>query len=332
MINQEILVEIFNENKGWEVLITSFGRNPIQYRPYIAINMQMQSSLVTGAVLTIGNPTPEIVKNIWGKKLRISIGYSELKEGLLGYTFDTSKIKPVFIGTIAGQAPYQVDSGKGTDQSLVIPLMIATLATGENTSFEENTSLDTALKTIFPDAKIKYTPLTLSTQLLQKPFIYNKGWTWTEIVNHFELNENILLTTNNMEAINVTTPTEVNRVMATSNAGSDSVAIIYNQPLNMAQSGIANTFIKTKYATISLQQAVDIELALVCTTLIGRIYAKIENIGSNINIFNVNEDNSIASSGVPSIYRVTAQHIVFSTFGDSSHTISLLREINETKK
>lgn len=354
-MNQEVRVRMLQDNK-WIGVLSSYNlqnknmkatgeasiasnRNILmRIRPYVAVQMHIQDNLVTNVILSVGNPSPKFAKNLVGRMFEITLGYSNIKNGLF-------KVKEfvVFIGLVV-QPPYYTDGGQGTDQILHIPLVMGALPIVDKNkdvfvTYEAGvTKLKDVLNQLFKQNKyssIKADPVFYSKDLenaymKSSASINLASWGFSQVQRHLEQTEGVKIFTNNTNTLyvadNKSLKDEMNNKQSVSgnNAG-----VIFNQYYKRSnrEDSVAyvSTYLKTKYAVIGLDNSLNLELAFVLPNLVGKRYCVLQNIGQNIQIY-----NSLGDADTNKPFYISKQDIVFSTFGDSSHKISLLASPTES--
>ena len=303
-------------------------------RPFISVKLVVQDTIITSALLSVGNPDRRFAQGLVGSYFRIKMGYTNIKNAKFVW-----QLFPVFVGAVI-QPPYYTDSGQGTDQVLTIPLMFAGLPkSNQYINYSEGDKLGNILKAIFKDNKfsqiknITYLPKELENKELvgSGTFDFNRD-NYQMVVNHFERVENIYLRTDNLDKIFVT---DVEQLQTYIQGGEgqksmkgegDNAGVVYNASKDdIASRGdkYVNTFLKTKYAVIGLDNSLSVELAFALPNVIGKRYAKIENV-NNGNIFIYDAYQSSRKNNTN--FYITRQEITFSTYGDSSHKLNLLAQ------
>lgn len=303
-------------------------------RPFISVKLVVQDTIITSALLSVGNPDHRFAQGLVGSYFRIKMGYTNIKNAKF-----VTNLFPVFVGAVI-QPPYYTDSGQGTDQVLTIPLMFAGLPkSNQYINYSEGDKLGSILNAIFKDNKfsqiknITYLPKDLENKELvgSGTFDFNRD-NYQIIVNHFERVENIYLRTDNLDKLFVT---EIDELRAYIQGGEkqqsmkgegDNAGVIYNASKNSISARgdkYVNTFLKTKYAVIGLDNSLSVELAFALPNVIGKRYAKIQN-PNNGNIYIYDAFQSSRKNN--KTYYITRQEITFSTYGDSSHKLNLLAQ------
>lgn len=368
-MNQEISVEIW-ENNDWKHAVSSYnnkkqtsnGNNTFEakqenilmrIRPYISAQVTIQDSLVTQLVLGVANPSPKFAKNLVGRLFRVSMGYSNIKDGKF-----LIKDFIIFTGLVI-QPPYFTDGGQGTDQILYIPLAMGALPIVEQNkdvtiNYQSGIAkLEDVLNAIFKSNKfssiknIVFYRDELKNHYMKSSGSINLGeWGFSQLQRHFQQTEDIWLSTDNNNTLFVSTLEDMqneNYAKQSSKIGNNA-GVIYNRSYtttdsfhrnkgnDMTNRGYVSTFLKTKFAVIGLDNSLNIDLAFVLPNVIGKRYCVIQNIGINIQIYSsINQEIGGEKNPKNKAFYIVRQDIVFSTFGDSSHKLSLLANPLEDK-
>ena len=267
----------------------------------------------------------------------------------------------IFTGFVI-QPPYFTEGGQGTDQILYIPLAMGALPiVDENKnitiSYQAGISkLEDVLNAIFKSNKyssiknIVFYRDELKNHYMKSSGSINLGeWGFSQLQMFFRQTEDIWLSTDNNNKLFVSTLEDMqneNYDKQNSEIGNNA-GIIYNASYTKTDSfhrdkgnkettarGYVSTFLKTKFAVIGLDNSLNIELAFVLPNVIGKRYCVIENIGTNIQIYSsINQEDTNNGEKKPKNkpFYIVRQDIVFSTFGDSSHKLSLLANPLEYK-
>lgn len=368
-MNQEISVEIW-ENNDWKHAVSSYnnkkqtsnGNNTFEakqenilmrIRPYISAQVTIQDSLVTQLVLGVANPSPKFAKNLVGRLFRVSMGYSNIKDGKF-----LIKDFIIFTGLVI-QPPYFTDGGQGTDQILYIPLAMGALPIVEQNkdvtiNYQSGIAkLEDVLNAIFKSNKfssiknIVFYRDELKNHYMKSSGSINLGeWGFSQLQRHFQQTEDIWLSTDNNNILFVSTLEDMqneNYAKQSSKIGNNA-GVIYNRSYtttdsfhrnkgnDMTNRGYVSTFLKTKFAVIGLDNSLNIDLAFVLPNVIGKRYCVIQNIGINIQIYSsINQEIGGEKNPKNKAFYIVRQEIFFSTFGDSSHKLSLLANPLEDK-
>ena len=343
-MTQEIVISALDKNNKFTPIISSYqlskdgklesGIQPnSRIRPYISIRLEVQNGTPTTCMLSIGNPPMDILGNVVGKVFKIYIGYAGLMNGKF-----QAKMSSVFVGAVF-QNPTREDSGQGTDQIMNIPLSLYNMANGNSTSFSTNQKVQDVIKGVFAgNTSVEYSPSSLATQPLKNPFTFNKGDSQEDVINFFRDAEGISIQIFPNKIV-VTNQAQIKKDTSNKNV---KAVIIHNQ--EVSKSGVngtpsfrlnadkstfsndyyprVNTFIKSKYAVIGIDNTLNIDLAFVIPQILQNMYVAIENVGTNINIFHANKN--VKTKDVNMVFCVISQLIVFSTWGDSTHQLRLL--------
>ena len=304
-MNQEIKLEIKN-NGTWENYISTYSENSlVKIKPYICVSLTLASNTPQTASIAIANPPIELLDlTTNGTQFRISMGYSAMNDGSMDYT----KIQPVFVGTISStRQPYFQEAGAGADQIFVINLVTyQTIKLSSQAQYEANVTLDSVLSGIFEDMTIEYNPDTLSTTKLKTPISLKPDTPIQTLQKHFEKIEGIKIDQKADKII----VSKVGTKESTANT-----TVIYNKALGDTTANIAPTMIKTKYA-YSVTNLYEIELACVVPQVMAYNYVSIENIGTNLSIYNASAQNYTT-------FYVQQQQVMFGSFGESMHKLLL---------
>lgn len=311
-MNQEIKLEIYNStDKKWENYISTYNEDVrLAVKPYIVFSLYMQQNTPTQAEIQIGNPPTNLMdltaSNNGSIQFRVSIGYSNNDGGAMDYT----KIAPVFIGGITNEKPpYFKEAGTGADQIFCIPL-ITTNSTPANTSpqqWDATTTIDNILTQIFTDETITYEPSSLKSQKTTRPYYIKGNMSIMTIIKNIQKNEGLLISNKGNGTIIVSKDGSID--------SSANTTLLYNKEMGDTSLGafIANTLLKTKYA-FSINGLVELELACVVPQLLAYNHISIENVGTNIILYNT-------QGKTYTTYTIRQQNIVFGSFGESMHKI-----------
>lgn len=295
-MNQDILVEIKNDTGRFVPLVQSYNdKIPSKIIPYILFSYSEQSGIPSQGLLSIANPDANMCNGIFGRQFRISIGYSSVTNSKV-----QRKLMPVFVGQCVQSPVFYNESA--TDQILTIPLAYVGVF-GDYVSMTTNNKIGEALAKLLPNAIIKYHPIALDKQFLKKPLALNGKINLSIIQKYFAENEGLLIKWVSNDNSYLVTKKDSGGLSVTS-------GVIPNNSLK--------TSLLTKYAVIDVSGVLNIELACVLPSLLGKVNATIENIGTNINVFNA------SSSKFSSTFFIMKQEITFSTWGDSTHSLGLL--------
>lgn len=359
-MNQEISVKKWNGEKNmWEHALSSYDNKSnvagkkfttasslnilYRIRPYIGVQMQIQDALVTSMTLSVANPPIEFVKDLVGKLFQVTLAYSNIKGGQF-----VLKEFVVFTGIVV-QPPYFREGGQGTDQILYIPLTLGALprvSANKDKYFnaiEGITKYSEAFKYLFTENKysaiknIVYDPKTLANEYFKSSADFNLSvLDFSNIQQHFKFIEGLNIYTDNVTTLYVSTNQQLIANMGSGGNKNQKLNCgkVFNQSYDNRQTNYSakpereknnryvSSYIKTKFAVIGLDNSVSLELAFVLLNLIGKRYCSIDNIGTNIEIYQSKDGQADTTKA----FYIQRQEIFFSTWGDSRHTISLLAQ------
>lgn len=345
-MTHEVKISFFNKKTGkWEVVCQTFtnekedknagkdgsGFIPVNYKPYIAVTLSINATLITGATINWANPPENVAKNSFSRLVKINLYYGNIK----GDYFQLST-GAEFVGLVT-QPPYYVDGASQSDKILVMPLSMGAVFENKSAKIQDTMKIGDVMPMIFNienmPKTIEYYPETIKDQYLKKDIIFNpNNMNLTQIIDYFAKVEDLVIKITPSCCVKIMNRDYIKENLT--NGDEKNTAIIYNTSREIGYkfgedgkvtgSNYVNTFIKTRFAVMNLAGGLDLELAFFLPHLVGKEFCKIPNIGENINIYSSTENSQDTKKekGDMTFY-IQRQEIVFSTWGENTHVISL---------
>lgn len=330
----KIVLQTFNKQDAVSNASVDGGEKfiPVNYKPYIAVTLSITSTLITGATLSWGNPPESVAKNMFGRIVKIECMYASLKDN----KFQLSQASE-FIGVVT-QPPYYVDGTTYSDKILVMPLSMGAVFDNKPAKLPDTMKIGDVLNAIFNiegvPKTINYYPKTIKDQYLKKEILFNPNtMNLTQLIDYFLEVEDLIIKIMPNCCISVSNREYIKRTLKNKSTELNT-GIIHNEKESVksqikkgggfTRGNYVMSFLKTRFAVMNLSGGVDIELAFFLPHLIGKEYCIIKNVGTNINIYAsvANSTTTKTQTGDMTFY-IQRQEVVFSTWGDSSHTLGL---------
>ena len=294
-------------------------------KPHISFSMTVITGHPTQATLVIHNPLRDFCQGIYNFEFRIWAGYSWVIGG---------EVKHNIINVFTGKNIMDITTQtNGVDVALSIPLHLTPAKVGHRL-FDEKITIEDFLKKVLPYSYLNNTEPTMSIAKtkLNQAIQWEDNFGIAELESSLKAMGYIIVVFHDQIMLGYVKDVindDENYVEIPSN--NQNTPVIPNQPFSRDRVS-APTCIHTKYSAIGNKGTFPLDLAFFIPQLVTYPYCTIENISTNINIFesikragrNIQDDR---------VFKIFKQQISFDSVGQqNSHNLQLFLSTATAKK